>query len=127
MTTRSLFISDGYTERGFIAGADWEPGLRFRYRPMLPEEVAEFLENIARYKAKAAEQLTAKTVGGRLISWDLVDADNNPVPVSHENLLRLHRRYYLRAVAIVMGHEAGDKEPDGQPNEVLNWDAYAKN
>jgi hypothetical protein len=123
----SLFIRDGYTERGYVAGTDWEPGLRFRFRPMLPEEVADFMETLGRYKAKAAEQFTAKTIAPRLVDWDLVDADNNPVAVSPENLLCIPRRYYLRVVSMVMGHEAGDLDPQWGEAESAGADANAKN
>jgi hypothetical protein len=126
----SLFIRDGYTERGFISGMDWEPGLRFRYRPMLPEEVADFQDALRRYKARAAEKFTAESVCPRLVDWDLVDVDRNPVDLCAANLLRIPQRYYQRVASIVLGYEAGDMDPtwsDDEKKPPQPADAHAKN
>ena len=106
----SLFIRDGYTERGYIAGDDIVPALRFKYRPMQPEDVAEFMDKLARLSGRDGERYVARAIAPQVVEWDLAD-DGKPLEVNADNLLRIRKRVYQRIVSIVMGHETGDVDP----------------
>ncbi len=107
----SLFIRDGYTERGYIAGNDVLPALRFKYRPMVPDDVADFMDKLSRLSGGDGERFVAGEIAPRVASWDLAD-EGKPVPCTPETLLRIRKLYYQRLVSIVMGHEAGDVDPN---------------
>lgn len=125
----SLFIRDGYTERGYISEDRVNPALRFKYRPLRPDDVSEFQEKLARQAGKAAERFVASTIAPQIVEWDLVDEDDKPVPVSPENFLCVRRRQYDRVCAIVLGHEAGDVDPlwaEAAQKAFLKTDLAAK-
>lgn len=119
---------DGYTEQGFIQAI---PGLcdvpvRFKFRPMLPEERAEHADELSRLQDGAAKQLCLNTlVAERLQSWDVMaykrDGDKmvaEPVAICPVAVGRLKEMINGRLYGIVTGIEPSDIDPD--------WEATVK-
>jgi len=91
-----LVIDDGYTLEGtteeiVLNKATGEPlfeGLpviNFRYRPALPDALAEWRYSRARATSGKAEvEATAKLIADHLVSWDVVDGKGSTAPLSVE-------------------------------------------
>ena len=107
----SIFIQDGFTLTGKIAA---RPGLHgevcFVYRPALPEDVYEYQRK--RDAAKTArEQLDIDArllvddgrTRGHIESWDVVDVDDKPIPLTVATI----RRLYTSAINTLLNHVTG--------------------
>jgi|GEM_PF-1684504 len=112
MSSDLAFISDGYTQRGFIRGEPrLHPAIRFEYRPATLPEVVGYRKQAATLDAMPLYQHAAKFVSGKLLSWDLQDGETS-APTSPEWLLKLRYALFLRLLNIVLGLDASDEDPD---------------
>jgi hypothetical protein len=74
-----LALNDGYTLEAAtlpeFSGIEGLPVIAFRYRPALPEALAEWRYQVrTATSGKAEVEATAKLVADHLVSWDVVDA-----------------------------------------------------
>jgi hypothetical protein len=89
-----LAINDGYTleaatlsEFSDVAGL---PVINFRYRPALPEALAEWRYQVrVAGSGKAEVEATAKLIADHLVSWDVVDARGAVVEPTSANIKRV--------------------------------------
>ena len=109
---KTNFISDGYTEPGYIEGVKnhYLP-CRFTYRPVLIEERVQLVEQFKSLSDADCERLQAEFLAKKIISWDIKDADGKTVEISTVNLLRLRPTLLARVRLVVMGHEPSDTDP----------------
>ena len=114
-------IDDGYTWRGLIRGEKgMYPDVIIEYRKCTITTRARYNDFISR--RSDGERLSQETVERRgaevlvkqLVSWDVMD-NGHAVPVTTENLLRLHPALWNRLYAIVIGMSTS-------PDEILNQD-----
>ena len=74
-----LALNDGYTLEAAtfpeFSGVAGLPVITFRYRPALPEALAEWRYQVrTATSGKVEVEATAKLVADHLVSWDVVDA-----------------------------------------------------
>lgn len=111
-------IHDGYTRDGFIASLEHDmDSLRFRYRPMLPEDVDTVLAETKNVPPRLAIQLMAATVAERLVSWDATDVNDQTATIDATNVGSLPRRVFLQLFNIVTGLMASDPIPNATKQE----------
>jgi len=108
------FIRDGFTQDGYIAAVERRHGfMRFKFRPMLPEEVEEFdvfrNENIL--KPRQVVERMAKEVASRLTAWS-EEADGKPVEISPLNLRRVRHPMLVKLYGVLAGERASDEDPE---------------
>jgi hypothetical protein len=119
-------ISDGYTRSGYIMPADGlHSGLRFKYRPMLPEEAAVFVgDQFERMPPKKRYALAAAAIAGQVKEWDEQDEAAKPLPVTQENVRRLPWHLFNRLLNVVAGFGANDVEAVGKAADEEEQDEY---
>lgn len=105
---------DGYTEPGYIAGV---PGLhprplRFTFRPPLPEERVEHAAALEQLKGVQEQLACHAFIAEKLKTWDHVDKDGKPIPVSAVNVGRMKPALVNLLYAIVAGYAASEIDPD---------------
>jgi hypothetical protein len=119
-------ITDGYTRHGYIAVADGlHSGLRFQYRPMLPEEAAVFVgETFERMAPKKRYALAAAAIADKVKEWDEQDEAGKPLPVTQENVRRLPWHLFNRLLNVVCGFGSNDAENVGEAADAGEQDEY---
>src|SRR6185312_3673249 len=106
------FISDGYTQPGYVQSAERLHGsLRFRYRPVLSEERGRLADAAAATTAAGYLRQIAALLAEKLVAWDLADSLGNPVETSAANVLRIQPELLLKLQQIVLGAAASDADP----------------
>lgn len=67
---------DGYTLPGYLdAVPGLHPALRFRYRPVTPEERIEIIQITEAKPAKVARKMLAQLLADRLSEWNVPNTD----------------------------------------------------
>jgi len=89
-----LALNDGYTlEAATLHECDGTAGLPvvcFRYRPALPDALAEWRYGLNRATSGRAEvDATARFLADHLVSWDVRAADGTNAPVSADTIRRV--------------------------------------
>ena len=103
---------DGYTEAGYIkANEQLYPELRFTFRPVLTELRSQHIASIEKVAADAYDRKTAAIVAEHLTEWSVLDAKDQPVPITAKNILRLKPQLFVRLYGIVMGLDGSDVDP----------------
>ena len=71
----SAFIEGDYTEELYIKGIEGlHPEVRFKFRPILTEDRAEFIHRTGKEEdPKRAERIAGKALADHLVSWSLGD------------------------------------------------------
>lgn len=100
---RTLLIDDGCTLDGQVPAQGGVPAVSFRYRPALPEAVYEYTRA---QKANGRQELKAVVdlLSAHVISWDVVDAKGDHMPVTADTLRRVPHRVQQRMVDLVTGY-----------------------
>lgn len=85
-------VDDGLTRRGVIEPEDGvHAGCEFRYRPMSPDQVAEFTDKVRATKTVAREYLEgAKLIERHVLEWSLdvdIDLELMKNPAMHSLIL----------------------------------------
>lgn len=107
------YIPDGYTENAFLRAVPHiHDDVRFAFRPMLPEERADFIERGARLKAKEQTRRAAEVIEHHVHIWDIYDENEKIVPLTADKILRLHPNLFNRLLWVVTGTEPWDEEPE---------------
>lgn len=102
----SLFITDGYTEDGYIAGVPGVmPALRFRFRPATSLERG-MVADAARGDAKQYHQTLSEVIAKHLVSWDA------EVEISTKYVEILKPAAFDVLGNIVLGYRASDIDPN---------------
>ena len=116
------YIPDGYEEKAYIEGVPGLHGpLRFSYRPMRVEEGSEFYHGLNGLKPREAERHTAKMLASKIRTWSLRGRDDDALKVESKTVLGMQRRLFQRLLAIVIGSEPSDLDPEWSDDEQ---DAY---
>lgn len=115
MTWEDPVIRDGYTQPGYIKPVEGlHGGLRFSYRPMLPEAV-EVLETYRdKYGMDQPEKMRAKMakeVHRQLEGWDVM-FDGSPAPLTEENVRRVRMSLQSKLYGVVAGLAGTDIDPE---------------
>jgi hypothetical protein len=79
--------------------------LTLRYRPPTGADVARavvFAQNAGEQPAQAFDALI-DTIVNRVVEWDIVDGNGNPLPVSRETLLLLPVDWIVRIANAIQG------------------------
>jgi len=99
------FISDGYTQQGYIAQVTGLHGaLSFEFRPILAEERAVYYSpKTQALPADQQEKAACKLLAAKLASWTLVDAAGACVPINAENVSRVRPALQGKLWRIVAG------------------------
>ena len=110
------FISDGYTETGFIAAVDGLHGeLRFTFRPMLPEEVDEVQAVLDQEHVARSHEIIRGVLVRHIKSW------SDGLPVTADSLRTIRPSLWNRLYLIVSGRQASDPDPKATPQERSSW------
>ena len=112
----SAFIEDGYTEERYIKAVDrMHPEVRFKFRPILPEDRAAFIEDVAtgsKQDPKKGERLVGQALADHLVEWSL---DLPPEPA---NIMLLKPSLMNRLSMIVLyARDPGDDDPTATDNK----------
>lgn len=112
---RNNIPRDGYTEPGYLAPErhlfDWP--LRFKFRPVLPEERAEHLEAIDKINSAVKNQLACNAfIASRLVEWDDRDEEGNVNPITPVTVGRLKPTLSNRLYEIILGVRPSDCDPE---------------
>lgn len=111
--SRADYFHDGYTQRALIAAVPGLHGaLRFTYRPALIEERSQLYDSAGRLNAHRFDCHVAEFLTQKIVAWDLVNAQRQPVPTSAEALLRIQPELFIKLNRIVLGTAASDVDPD---------------
>jgi len=102
-------ITDGYTRDAFIAGVERQHGpLRFKFRPMLPEETETFCRPaFLQAPPKQSIAMMAAALKQHVVSWD-EDAE-----ITVDNLRRVPWKLLQRLFNVVAGFDPSDPLPEG--------------
>lgn len=108
------YIRDGFTQDGYIAAVERRHGmLRFKFRPMLPEEVEEFdvfrNENIL--KPRQVTERLAKECSSRVKVWS-EELDGKPLEISTANMRRIRHTLLMKLYQVICGERASDEDPE---------------
>ena len=106
----SAFIQDGYTEERYIKAVDlMHPEVHFKFRPILAEDRAAFVENVAtgsKQDPKKGERLVGQALADHLVDWSL---DLPPTPA---NIMLLKPSLMNRlSLVILYARDPGDDDP----------------
>lgn len=111
-----LFIADGYMLDGKLPAHKGTPALGFRYRPALPEQVAEywFRNNRSANGKEQIEHITA-FIAGQIISWDAkqiaLDKTETSVPATPEWIKKLPYPLLIDLRDEILSFGTGDPSP----------------
>lgn len=112
------FISDGYTEKGYIRAVPGLYGeLRFEFRPVLPQSRTVLLREIAKRPDQEQEPQVAHVIAKQVVSWDVTN-NGQPVPITPANVLRLRPSLFQKLWGIVTNLEPSDLDPKSTPEEA---------
>lgn len=109
----TFIIEDGYTEDGYIAAVPGlHPALRFRFRPMLPEE-REAISDVIRQKPIAqGNKLMCEALAARIKSWSATNNKGEPLEITPSNVAKLRPKLQGSVYSIIAGYQASDLDPD---------------
>jgi len=127
------YIDDGFNLKGYIAAAPqsdsgerlWD-AVEFEYRPATRAELVRMDSQVRVAGDKAysdpetgekLDKIAADFVASHLKSWNIVDSNKNPVPISPLTLQRIHEVIYQRLVLIIRGVDTSDKRPDADKTD----------
>lgn len=114
--TPAAFIHDGYTLDGFIAETPrLHPAMRFRYRPMVSQNIAVVNRELARTRTnepRKAEAICARTVWSQVTEWDVLDHTGEGVTRTVDNILRIQPVLFAAIYQIVCGIRPSDEDPE---------------
>lgn len=116
------YIRDGFTQDGYIAPMERRHGeLRFKFRPMLPEDFEEFdvFRNSNILKPKAVVSRLAKECSDRLVAWS-EQVDGKDVPIGPDYVKRLRHTLLSKLFQVIAGERASDEDPQNKslPEDV---------
>jgi hypothetical protein len=114
MYERPNFIpfDDGYTLPGFIKAVEGLHGsLRFSYRPTPTLVRSSWLKALENVDDEQYEQRTATILARKIVSWDFVDLEHKPVPITMEGALHLQPTIFRKLEGIVLGTLPTDIDP----------------
>ena len=94
----SAFITEDCIEERYIEAVDrMHPEARFKFRPILAEDRAEFIHRAGKEEdPKRAERIAGKALADHLVSWSLGD------DVSPARIMKLKPSLLARLVTIVL-------------------------
>lgn len=109
----SGYIDDGYTIEATIEGKDGEyDGIEIEYRPLLRKEMWRHSQAVTKAKEnedlEKIDELVAELVVQKVISWTLFDRNGKSVPLTAENVLRLHTDLFNQLILIIMRSKEQD-------------------
>lgn len=112
---RNNIPRDGYTEPGYIAPEKhlFDSPLRFKFRPLLPEERAEHFEAVEKLTNPVKNLLACNAfVASRLVEWDDTDEQGHVNAISAVTVGRLKATLSNRLYEIVLGVRPSDCDPE---------------
>ena len=110
------FISDGYTEPGYIAAVDGMHGeLRFTYRPMLPEEVDQIQAVLDQENVARSHEAIRGVLVRQVKTW------SDALPVTADSLRTIRPALWNRLYLIVSGRQPSDPDPTATPEQRSEW------
>lgn len=112
MKTSGFVEDDGYLRTDYLAGDAMLAPLRFRYRPTIPEELMRYQRGAKNLQDEKLVEYAAAWGAGRLTDWTLEDRRGNPVTITPHALRRLEQRRFYQLLAVILGDQAGDPDPD---------------
>jgi len=118
-------IQDGYTKDGYIGAVpNLHDEVKFKYRPMLAEQVESLSAAVEKAEPAKAALLVASSMCKQLTEWSETFSapENLPAAINLENVRRLHPLVLAKLRRIVEGISPGDLPPDADSKAV---DAYA--
>ena len=121
----SAFITEDCIEERYIEAVDrMHPEARFKFRPILAEDRAEFIHRAGKEEdPKRAERIAGKALADHLVSWSLGD------DVSPARIMKLKPSLLSRLVSIVLyARDPGDDDPtatddEGEADETTSFSA----
>jgi len=118
----SAFIQDGYTEERYIKAVErMHPEVRFKFRPILAEDRAAFIEETgSEQDPKKGERLVGQALADHLVGWSL------DLPPDPANIMKLKPSLMVRLSMIVLyARDPGDTDPTKTMDKKLEADATA--
>lgn len=124
-----MLIDDGCTRPGYITAQEGlHESLRFRFHPMIPEEVDAVDDAVERNRNERGHAVIQAAVVKHLREWDLVwkkdvrvgdytGKKGTPVPIRLEMVRILPYRAYNKLYRIIAGLLPTDPDPEATPDE----------
>lgn len=127
MTT---YIEDGFNLSGYVAAAPISPSgeklweaVEFEYRPATRAEQVR-LDSQVRVASNTMysdpesgvkiDKLGMDFVAAHLKSWNIVDSNKIPIPLSAASFQRVHDAVYQKILMVIRGMETSDKRPEAE-------------
>lgn len=116
----SNVIRDGQWRDGYVAARErLHDEIRFRYRPMLAEDVElTEVESSKGDDPRKGVRLIAAQVSQRVGAWSEVDEKGETVPITVETVRRLRYPVLLAIYKIVAGLRASDPDPNNKTEDA---------
>ena len=124
-------VPDGnYIEQAYIReNPQGHCALRFEFRPLLTEELSEFLKQNRKFDDPATQdRFLAKELAVRITSWNIREADKDgketPAKITARNILRIRSRSLLTRLAeiAIYGTDVSDVDPEWDVSEKAQRD-----
>lgn len=113
------YIEDGANERFHVAPVPGiHGGLRGDFRPATYEERRNYLRGGDRLTPEEERKRVLAILKGKLLSWNLLNANGLPIVCTPDNALRLKPILLERLLLIILGADASDPDPDAAPAET---------
>lgn len=96
---RPQFIPDGYTRKH-----TFEPsGITVEYRPLIGHPFARHIDKLSTCKDNDSTlKQSAEMLAKQLVSWNLRDIEDNPVPITTEVIARIEPREFLNDLQMLV-------------------------
>lgn len=107
-------IRDGFTQSGYISEVEGlHPAVRFKFRPLIPEEVEDLEAMRDAVTPRTAKDVRAKigeALAKQLVAWD-VKFDDKPAPINSLNVRSLRTSAQTKIYNIVAGFMPTEADP----------------
>ena len=109
---------DGQSEYGYLkAVPNLYPAIRFRFRPIVQEQVDAHFDDLKDKPPAVQISLTNKFIANRLESWDLKGRKGEAVPISDTIVGKLQPVLRGRLFSVVIGSQPWDDDPEAPIEE----------
>lgn len=125
---RPVAIRDGFTFHGYIAAREClHDELRFTYRPTAIQERREMFNKLRDKGGKFPERVESQHMAAKLQSWSIADDQGEAIPIKGETVLLLLPPVYDRLLAILLGNDTSDIDPEWPEESAADSEGDAKN
>ncbi len=98
---KTALVPDGYLEEATLPATDLHDEIQFTYRPALAEDWGGLMD--ASRSQVEFVKFGLELLPKQIKSWNIVDGDGKPFPITKENIARLRPQILTGLLDIVAG------------------------